>query len=137
MEGIAVEYFRTSIDTSNNKDKPKFHSYISGDNEQYAYDSHAHMVHLLKTLLESGRLVSGMSTVWEDAAGCAKKYRFALAIYLMTVMSSSYGIIMYSAINAPGHGNNVFDELNATKKRYLKGEMELMGKLSSDNTTNT
>ena len=30
-----------------------------------------------------------------------------LATYLMTVLSSSYGIIIDRAINAPGHENNV------------------------------
>ena len=60
----------------------------------------------------------------------------ALAIYLMTVLSSSYGIIMDHAINAPCHGNNVVDGLNATDKNYLKGRMELIGKLASNNTTN-
>ena len=46
----------------------------------------------------------------------------------MTVLSSSYGIIMVSAINAPGHGNNVVYGLNATEKLYLKGKLELMVK---------
>ena len=62
-----------------------------------------------------------MSTVWEDTDGLAKKYRCYLTIYLMNVLSSSYGIIMDQAMNAPGHGNNVVDGLNATRKRYLKG----------------
>ena len=43
---------------------------------------------------------------------------------------------MDRAINAPGHGNNVVDVLNATDTRYLKGEMEIIGKLVSKNTTN-
>ena len=73
MEGIAVEYFPTSIDTGKNEEKYEFHSYISDDDEQDACDSHAHMVHLLQTFLESGRLVSDMSIVWEDTYGCAKK----------------------------------------------------------------
>ena len=38
-------------------------------------------------LKESGRLVSIMSTVWEDTDDCANKYRCALAIYLITVLS--------------------------------------------------
>ena len=54
----------------------------------------------------------------------------------MTVLSSSYGIIMDSAMNAPGRGKNAVDGLNATDKRYLKGEMELIGKLASNYTTN-
>ena len=53
-----------------------------------------------------------MSTVWEDTDGCAKQYRCDLAVYLMTVLSTSYGIIMNLIINIPVHGNNVVDELN-------------------------
>ena len=50
MEGIAVEYFPTSIDNVNNKEKSEFHSYISDNHEQDACNSHAHMVHLLKNI---------------------------------------------------------------------------------------
>ena len=76
-----------------------------------------------------------MSTVWEDTNGWANQYMCTLVIYLMTVLSSWYGIIMDSVINAPGHGNNVVDGLNATDKHYFKGEMELIRKLGSNNTT--
>ena len=48
MEVIAVEYFPTYIDTGKNEEKSELHSYISDDNEQYACDSHAHMVHIFK-----------------------------------------------------------------------------------------
>ena len=51
--------------------------------------------------------MSGISTVWEETGGCDKKYRCALDIYLMTVLSSSYGNIMDRTINVPGHGKNV------------------------------
>ena len=54
----------------------------------------------------------------------------------MTVLSYSYGIIIYRAINAPGHGKNVVDGINATEKRYLKEKMEPLGKLGSKHTTN-
>ena len=41
----------------------------------------------------------------------------------MTLLSSSYGIITDSTINVTGHGNNVVYGMNATDKRYLKGEV--------------
>ena len=41
------------------------------------------------------------------------------------MLSSWYGIIIDSAINAPGHGNNVVDGMNATDKRYLKEKWNL------------
>ena len=44
-----------------------------------------------------------MSKVWKDTDGCAKQYRCDLAIYLMSVLSYSYGIITDRAINSPGH----------------------------------
>ena len=62
-----------------------------------------------------------MSKVWEDTGGCENQYMCALSIYSMTVLSSSYFIIMYRLIDAPCRGNNVVDGLNATDKRYLKG----------------
>ena len=43
---------------------------------------------------------------------------------------------MDHAINAPGHGNNVIDGINEMDKRYLKGKLELIGKLASNNTKN-
>ena len=78
----------------------------------------------------------GISTVWEDTDGSANQYRCALYVYLMTVLSSPYGVIIYCVINAPGRGNNVVDGLNAMVKRYLKGEIEIISKLASKNTTN-
>ena len=47
MEGIAVQYLPISIDPSNNKEKPEFHSYISNENEQDACNSHANIFHIL------------------------------------------------------------------------------------------
>ena len=42
---------------------------------------------------------------------------------------------MDHAINAPGHENIFVFELNATGKHFLKGKMELIGKLASNNTS--
>ena len=72
--------------------------------------------------------MSGMSTVREDTDGCDKGYRCDLSMYLIAVLSSSYGIIMDLAVNTPYHGNNAVDRLNATDKRHLKGGMELVDK---------
>ena len=41
---------------------------------------------------------------------------------------------MDQEIHAPGHERIVFDGINATDKRYLKGKMELIGKLASNDT---
>ena len=42
---------------------------------------------------------------------------------------------MDRAINAPGHGKNVFGVLNTTGKNYLNGGMKLIGKLGRNDTS--
>ena len=81
-------------------------------------------------------LVYGMPTVWDDHNSCSKQYICALAIYLMTVLSSLYAIVMVPAINAPGHGKNVFNGLNTTDKSYLKEQMELIVNLEGIDRSN-
>ena len=86
MEETAVEYFTNSVDPGRNEAKSGFHTYISDNNEQDAYDSQYHIIHLFKKNIESGLLVSGMSKVWDDTNWRAKKYRCSLTIYLITVL---------------------------------------------------
>ena len=93
------------------------------------------MFHLLIVLFDWGILVCGMSTVCEDTDGCANQYRCALDIYLMTVLSSSYGIIMDCEINEPVHGKSVVDGLNETDKCYFKDQMEPIVRLASNDTS--
>ena len=42
---------------------------------------------------------------------------------------------MYHAINAHGNGNNVVNAINTTKNNDLKEQMELIGKLTSKDTS--
>ena len=53
----------------------------------------------------------------------------------MAVLSSSYGIILDREINVTGHGKSVVDGLNATENLSLRGEMEFIGILGSNNTS--
>ena len=68
--------------------------------------------------------------------GFAKKYMCDLAIYLMTVLPSSFCIIMDRAINSPVNVNIVVDGLNATDKRFLNEKMDHNRKLENNNTLN-
>ena len=51
--------------------------------------------------------------------GCAEQYRFAYVLYLMSLMSQTYSIIIYRGISAPGHGKDAVDVLNDVDKRYI------------------
>ena len=55
-----------------------------------------------------------MSTVCFDTDGCADTYRCDLDMYLMTLLSYIYGIIICHSLNAPSQGKNVVDNFNDT-----------------------
>ena len=71
-------------------------------------------------------LTTSLSKIWENTDGCAEQYRCASALYLMSVMSQTYSIIIDRGIIAPGHGKEVFDGINAVGKRYI---YQLMSKV--------
>ena len=53
----------------------------------------------------------------------------------MIVLSSLNGFTIYYSINLPDHVKNVVDVMNATTQCYLKGESELIGILTSSDTS--
>ena len=60
-----------------------------------------------------------MSKIWENTDGCDEQYRCASALYLMSVMSHCYSIIIDRGISAPGNGKEVVDGLNDVDKSYI------------------
>ena len=74
--------------------------------------------------------MTALSKIWENNDGCAKQYRCATALYLMSVLSQRHPIIFYRGIIAPGHGKDVVDGLNDIGKRYmyqLMSTVQLLG----------
>ena len=64
-------------------------------------------------------MTTSLSTILENTDGCAEQYICASAIYLMSVMSQCYSIIIDRSISAPGHGKEVVYGLNAVDKHYI------------------
>ena len=75
---------------------------------------------LIKYLIEKKIIQQNQSTIMEETDGCAKQYRCASAINLLSMLSMKYNIVIDRAVGAPGHGKDVVDGLNAVDKRYLK-----------------
>ena len=48
----------------------------------------------IELLKEQKLLTSTLSTIWENTAGCAEQYRRASALYLMSVLSQCFSIII-------------------------------------------
>ena len=64
-------------------------------------------------------LTKSLSKIWENTDGCDEQYRCASALYLMSVISQTFSLIIDQGISAPGHEKEVVDGLNAVDKRYI------------------
>ena len=76
-----------------------------------------------------------LSIIWENTDGFAEQYRCASALYLMSVISQTYSLIIDWGISAPGHGKEVVDGLNDVDKLYiyqLVSKVQLPGSIRFD-----
>ena len=71
--------------------------------------------------MKNQNMIEQLSTIlWEIADGCTKQYCCATTIYLLSLLSKEYNIVIDRAVGAPGHGKDVVDGLNAVDKAFLK-----------------
>eukprot|EP00957_Ditylum_brightwellii_P154433 11751932-Ditylum_brightwellii.AAC.1 len=54
----------------------------------------------------------------EETDGCAKQYRCASVINLLSILSINHNIVIDRAVGAPGQEKDVFDGLNAVDKSF-------------------
>ena len=79
-------------------------SFLSDDSRQDDATTTAHRKRLISFMKNKQVLKTSLSTIWENTDGCVKQYRCASALYLMSMMSQTYSIIIDRGISAPGHG---------------------------------
>ena len=96
-----------------------FHSFLSDNSKQDAATTTAHSKRLISFLKNKQVLTTSLSTIWENTDGFAEQYRCASALYLMSVMSQTYSIIIDHGISAPRHRKEVVDGLNDVDKSYV------------------
>ena len=99
-----------------------FHSHFSDDNLQNAASTHCHMRVLIKHLRKNGRFLKG-HTMFDNTDSCAKQYRCATAIHLLSMLAVEFNTAINRSVGAPGHGKDLVDGLNACDKQYLKTMM--------------
>ena len=58
-------------------------------------------------------------TISEITYGCAEKYIYATVLYLLSMLSHTYNIIIDCGVGETGHGKYVVYGLNATDKIFL------------------
>ena len=125
LEGIELEHFtarpQTNINstTATHQRHAVFYSFLFDDSKKDVATTTAHSKHLISFLKEKKMTTTSLSKIWENPDGCAKQYRCASAMYLMSDMSQCYSIIIDRGISAPGHGKEVMDGINAVNKRCI------------------
>ena len=118
IEGIALEHFSAApqadinSSTLSRQRNAVFHSFLSDDSKHDAATTTAHSKRLISFLKNEKVLTTSLSKIWENTDGCAEQYRCDSALYLMSVMSQTYSLIIDRGISAPGHGKEVADGLN-------------------------
>ena len=94
-----------------------FHSILSDKSEQDSDTTDSHIKQIIDIFKISRCLGSGHSNIWDNTEGCAENYRCSTALYLLSILSQSFNIIIDHGISVPGHKREVVDNLNATYKR--------------------
>ena len=92
---------------------------MSNDRKQDAATTTSHINFLIELLKNKNKLMSTLSTIWENTNDCSEQYRCATSLYLMSVLSQRSSIIFDRGISATGHGENVVDGLNVIDNRYM------------------
>ena len=96
-----------------------FHYFLSNDRKQDAATTTSHSKRWISFLKNKQVLTKPLSKIWENTDSYAEQYICASALYLMSVMSQTYSIIIDRGISATGNGKEVADGLNAVDKRYI------------------
>ena len=96
-----------------------FHSFLSDNRKQYSATTAAHIKTIMGLLQNIKVSLTKNNTIWDNTDGCAEKYICATEIYLLSMLSHAYTIVIDSVIVAPGHGEYFVDFLNATYKRFV------------------
>ena len=115
MEGRTLEYIRHST----GKIEFHFHSFLTEEKRQDSRTTHVHMHELLDELQKAGKIAPGDTTFLDLVDGCGKQYRSGTALFFLSILATTYQIVIDRMVTAPGHGKGKIDGLNAVDKRLL------------------
>ena len=101
LEGISLEHFSASqkadikSSTISLQRHAVFNSFLSDDSKQDTSTTTSHSKQLISLPKNKKVLTTSLSTIWENTDGRAEKYICASVLYLISVVSQCYSIIIY------------------------------------------
>ena len=99
-----------------------FHYFLSDGSKQDASTTATNSKHIME-LLHNIKVLITKHNIWDNANGCAKKYRRITELYLLSMLSHAYNIASDCDVGEPVHRKYFVDGLNATNKRFLSMPM--------------
>ena len=96
-----------------------FHSFLSDDRKQGSATTIAHRKRIIELLKQRKIMSNTLSIIWGNTYGCVDHYRFFTVLYLISMLSQAFYVIIDRGIIEPGHGREVVYGLNYIDKRFL------------------
>ena len=90
---------------------------FSNDSKKYSSTTSADRKHTIEMLNKLKMLPSKLITLWENTNGCTEHYRCATVLFLLSMLSQVFYVIIHRSVSETGHGGEVVDELNTTNKK--------------------
>ena len=97
-----------------------FQNFFSNDIKQDVATTAEHIIRIIELFKNRTVLFSDMSTIWENTDGFEDQYLCTAALYLLSVLTYAYNIIIYHGVGAPVNVREVVDGLNATDKKIFQ-----------------
>ena len=94
------------------------HSFLSDNSKHDSATTISHSKCIIELLKHRNITSNILITIWENIYGCAEHYRCATALYLMSMLSQAFSVIIDHGISASGNGRELVDGLNAIGKMF-------------------
>ena len=95
-----------------------FHSFYN-DRKQDSATNTTHSKRTIELLKQHNIMSNTLSTIWGNINGCDNNYICATSLYLISMLSQAFYVIIDRGISAPGHVKEVVYGLNDIAKRFL------------------
>ena len=96
-----------------------FHSFFSDESKQYAATTIAHIKRIITFFKQRNIMSAKLSTIWSNTDDCSEHYICATALYLISMLSQAFYVIIYRGISAPVCGREVLYLINSINKSFL------------------
>ena len=70
------------------------HYFFSDDRKQDADTTDTHIKHIIELLNQRNIMYEKMSTLWDNIDGCSEQYRCATSIFILSILSQAFYVII-------------------------------------------